>query len=126
MRKFTGKQFFNVNNGAFVSPEISAKFEIDFNHPNVKETIIEMNRSWAFSPDRSAPFEEHLIYWLKLATCTLYRVYNDTSLESAKQLDEHLWNHEEGFAYGRYIGIKVIYFYSESIDMDTFSVDELE
>lgn len=127
MMQYTGKKKFKVHNGAFESIEIYAVFEIDFDYPNVKEKIIEMSTFWSGAPEEYDPLNEHIEYALKVATSTIYYANeNNPSLYNTELLDNHLWNDEEGFAYGEYVGIKLIEFYADIVDSDIFEVEEVE
>lgn len=125
--EFTGKKKFKVSNGTFESIEIYAIFEIDFDFLNVKEKIIEMSMFWSGSPDLNAPLKEHLEFILPIATSRLYHSsLHNFRLSNVKSLDDHLWNSEEGFCYGEYIGIKLIDFYADEVCPDIFEVEEFE
>ena len=124
--KHTEKKQFKVSNGNFESIKISAIFEIDFDFPKVKERIVEMSTFWSGSPSKDAPLEEHINYILPIATSTIYHANeNNVILDSTEKLDERLWQNEEGFAYGEYIGIKLIDFYADNINADIFEVEEI-
>lgn len=125
--EFTGKKKFKVSNGIFESIEIYAIFEIDFDFPAVKEKIVEMSMFWAGSPDLSDSLKEHLEFILPIATNVLYHAsQNDWRLSTIESMDKHLWNEQEGFAYGQYIGIKLVDFYADEVSSDIFEVEEVK
>ena len=124
--QFTGKKKFKVSNGTFASIEIYAIFESDFDFPNVKEKIVEMSMFWSGSPDLSSSLKEHLEFILPIATSALYYAsHNDWRLFTVKSMDKHLWNEQEGFAYGQYIGIKLVDFFADEVSSDIFEVEEI-
>lgn len=124
--KHTGKKEFRVHNGCFESVQISAIFEIDFDFPKIKDRIVEMSTFWSGSPDKNEPLEEHIEYALKIATSVIYHANdNNVALSTTELLDKHLWSNEEGFAYGEYIGIRLIDFDADSVNADIFEVEEI-
>ncbi len=125
--EFTGKKKFKVSNGSFESIKIYAVFEIDFDFPEVKERIAEMSAFWADSPDASNPLREHLEYVLSVATSKIYHEQDrNWKLSDVESMDNYLWNYGDGFAYGEYIGIKLIDFHADEICSDIFEVKEME
>ncbi len=126
-KQYTGKKKFKVHNGTFESIEIYAVFEIDFDYPNVKEKIIEMSTFWGGLPEEDDPLNEHIEYLLPIATNAVYHAeQRDWRLSTIGLLDNHLWNSEEGFAYGEYVGIKLVDFYADDVNSDIFEVEEVQ
>ncbi|WP_165544641.1 hypothetical protein [Pasteurella multocida] len=125
--EFTGKKKFKVSTRTFESIEIYAVFEIYFDFPKVKERIIEMSQFWSRSPDVSEPLEEHLAYVLTIATSKIYHEQDrNWKLSDVESMDNYLWTYEDGFAYGEYVGIKLIDFHADEICSDIFEVEEME
>ncbi|HDR1857106.1 TPA: hypothetical protein QB617_000894 [Pasteurella multocida] len=125
--EFTGKKKFKVSNGSFESIKIYAVFEIDFDFPEVKKRIAEMSAFWADSPDASNPLREHLEYVLSVATSKIYHEQDrNWKLSDVESMDNYLWNYGDGFAYGEYVGIKLIDFHADEICSDIFEVEEME
>ncbi|HDR1137477.1 TPA: hypothetical protein QB301_001284 [Pasteurella multocida] len=125
--EFTGKKKFKVSTRTFESIEIYAVFEIDFDFPEVKERITKMSAFWAGSPDVSDPFREHLEYVLSIATSKIYHEQDrNWKLSDVESMDNHLWTYEDGFAYGEYVGIKLIDFHADEVSADIFEVEEIE
>ncbi|HDR1912782.1 TPA: hypothetical protein QB648_002077 [Pasteurella multocida] len=125
--EFTGKKKFKVSIRTFESIEIYAVFEIDFDFPEVKERITEMSAFWAGSPDVSEPLKEHLAYVLTIATSKIYHEQDrNWKLSDVESMDNYLWTYEDGFAYGEYVGIKLIDFHADEICSDIFEVEEME
>ncbi|HDR1228803.1 TPA: hypothetical protein QB641_002195 [Pasteurella multocida] len=125
--EFTGKKKFKVSTKSFESIEIYAVFEIDFDFPEVKKRIAEMSAFWADSPDASNPLREHLEYVLSVATSRVYHEQDrNWKLSDVESMDNYLWNYGDGFAYGEYVGIKLIDFHADEICSDIFEVKEME
>ncbi|MFC0925948.1 hypothetical protein ACFGYT_00750 [Pasteurella multocida] len=125
--EFTGKKKFKVSTKTFESIEIYAVFEIDFDFPEVKKRIAEMSAFWADSPDASNPLREHLEYVLSVATSRVYHEQDrNWKLSDVESMDNYLWNYGDGFAYGEYVGIKLIDFQADEICSDIFEVKEME
>ncbi|HDR1693352.1 TPA: hypothetical protein QB527_001233 [Pasteurella multocida] len=125
--EFTGKKKFKVSNGTFESVEIYAVFEVDFDFPDAKEKIVEMSMFWSDSPDLSDSLKTHLEFILPIATNALYHAsQNNWRLSTVKSMDKHLWNEQEGFAYGQYVGIKLVDFYADEVCADIFEVEEIK
>ncbi|MBN6075504.1 hypothetical protein HYE60_09680 [Aggregatibacter actinomycetemcomitans] len=124
--EFTGKKKFKVSNDTFGGIEIYAIFEIDFDFPGVKEKIVQMSMFWAGSPNLSDSLKEHLEFILPIATNALYYAsQNDWRLPTIESMDKHLWNEQEGFAYGQYVGIKLVDFFADEVSSDIFEVEEI-
>lgn len=124
--KYEGKKEFRVHNGFFESISISAIFEIDFDFPEIKDRIIEMSTFWSDSPEKSEPLEEHIKYLLPIATNAIYHAEKrDWKLSTIDLLDNYLWTEEEGFAYGEYVGIKLIDFDADRVNPEIFEVEEI-
>ncbi|MDC4238411.1 hypothetical protein [Pasteurella multocida] len=125
--EFTGKKKFKVSTKSFESIEIYAVFEIDFDFPEVKKRIAEMSAFWADSPDASNPLREHLEYVLSVATSKIYHEQDrNWKLSDVESMDNYLWNYGDGFAYGEYVGIKLIDFHADEICSDIFEVKEMK
>ncbi|HDR1050766.1 TPA: hypothetical protein QB330_000147 [Pasteurella multocida] len=125
--EFTGKKKFKVSTKTFESIEIYAVFEIDFDFPEVKKRIAEMSAFWADSPDASNPLREHLEYVLSVATSRIYHEQDrNWKLSDVESMDNYLWNYGDGFAYGEYVGIKLIDFHADEVSADIFEVEEIE
>ncbi|HDR0915489.1 hypothetical protein M8850_06675 [Pasteurella multocida] len=70
--KLTGKQLVTVETNGWCGVEANVKFVIDFDHPKLKDAVIEMSTFWSGHPDKNAPLEEHLEFWLPLAAHRIF------------------------------------------------------
>lgn len=97
-------------------------FEIDFDHPEAKKTIKEMSMSWSDCPIDSAPFEEHLKYWLQIAGRASLGIYLQNDDFSAELLSKYECFYPMDGSYG--IKISSWYFYiPDPFDYDISMVD---
>ncbi|BFU65358.1 hypothetical protein [Rodentibacter abscessus] len=77
--KLTGKQLVTVETDSWCGVEANVKFEIDFDHPKLKEAVIKMSTFWSDHPNKNASFKEHLEFWLPLAAHRIFYFANDYS-----------------------------------------------
>lgn len=117
----TGKQLFVIREDGLLDDH-EVLVAIDFDFPKVRENIKEMSMFWGGHPGESAPFEEHLDFFLRLTASRVFYLkmdgYNDYSV--AKEFSEM-----EGYCPldGTH-GILVKTSFFPEIDMDTFRVAE--
>lgn len=67
--EYTGKVILRVFNREPWFDGVYTLVEIDFDHPDTMEKIKEMSTFRGGSPDKTAPFAEHLKFFLQLVAC---------------------------------------------------------
>ncbi len=90
----TGKQLITVQHGWVSDIEVSVA--IDFDFPEVKQKIKDMSLFWSGHPTETAPFEEHLVFWLGVLANEAYVIkvgenYNNYGVCRAFNENEGYW-----------------------------------
>lgn len=93
--EYTGKKIFKVVNTNFDFDDCRVKVAVDFGFPKVRDFIKEMSCYWSGCPDESAPFEEHLEFFLQILANRAVHIkmadeYNDYGIQQA-------FNNEDGY-----------------------------
>lgn len=75
----TGKQLFTIQEDGLMD-DYEVQVAIDFNFPDVHEKIKNMSMYWSGHPEKSAPFEEHLDFFLRVLASDVFYLKTSNNL----------------------------------------------